>query len=89
MFFGHTEIVKEKNPEAYASLVERRYMQKAKTWMVGNSPKSDINPALSIGLNAVFVPHANTWVLEKEEIRNGGGEKLLVLEEFGKLREHF
>jgi putative hydrolase of the HAD superfamily len=25
--------------------------------MIGNSPKSDINPALAAGLNAVFVPH--------------------------------
>ena len=36
--------------------------------MIGNSPKSDINPALAAGLNAVFVPHAHTWVLEKQEI---------------------
>ena len=38
------------------------------TWMIGNSPKSDINPALAAGLNAVFVPHGDTWILEHEEI---------------------
>ena len=27
-----------------------------RTWMIGNSPKSDVNPALEAGLNAVFVP---------------------------------
>ena len=32
--------------------------------MVGNSPKSDIHPALEAGLRAVFVPHERTWSLE-------------------------
>ena len=56
--------------------------------MIGNSPKSDINPAMEAGLNAVFVPHAHTWVLEKQEIRPGKG-RLLQLERFGELREYF
>jgi putative hydrolase of the HAD superfamily len=56
--------------------------------MVGNSPKSDINPSLATGLNAVFVPHANTWALEKQEIVPGAGT-LLVLKSFGELRERF
>ena len=56
--------------------------------MIGNSPKSDINPALECGLNAVFVPHARTWGLEKEEIRAGIG-RLIVVERFADLRNHF
>jgi putative hydrolase of the HAD superfamily len=56
--------------------------------MIGNSPKSDINPALAAGMNAVFVPHAHTWVLEKQEIEPGKG-KLLVVERFADLRGHF
>ena len=71
-----------------ARLVEERGMEPARTWMIGNSPKSDINPALEAGLNAVFVPHPHTWVLEKQEIRPGDG-RLLRLERFEVLREHF
>ncbi len=56
--------------------------------MIGNSPKSDVNPALEAGLNAVFVPHAHTWVLERQEIRQGPG-RLLVLERFADLQRHF
>jgi len=63
-------------------------MDPRRTWMVGNSPKSDINPALEAGLNAAFVPHAHTWILEKQEIRPGNGQ-LLVLERFADLRRHF
>jgi putative hydrolase of the HAD superfamily len=56
--------------------------------MIGNSPKSDINPALEAGLNAAFVPHAHTWVLERQDIRPGKGS-LLVVESFGDLQRHF
>jgi putative hydrolase of the HAD superfamily len=87
-FFGHAAIVKEKDRAAYSRLVEDRGLDPARTWMVGNSPKSDINPAMEAGLNAVFVPHAHTWVLERQEIRPGSG-RLLVLEQFAELREYF
>ena len=41
--------------------------------MIGNSPKSDINPALEAGIHAVFVPHERTWGLEHAEVREGAG----------------
>ena len=53
--------------------------------MLGNSPKSDINPALAVGLNAVFVPQLHTWVLERQEIRPGRG-RLIVVEQFRDLQ---
>jgi putative hydrolase of the HAD superfamily len=56
--------------------------------MVGNSPKSDVNAALAAGLNAVFVPHPSTWRLEHQELAAGPG-RLLILERFAQLREHF
>jgi putative hydrolase of the HAD superfamily len=87
-FFGHTAIVKEKDATAYRRLVEERGMDPERTWMIGNSPKSDINPALEAGLNAVFVPHAHTWVLEKQELRPGKG-RLVVVEQFADLRGMF
>jgi putative hydrolase of the HAD superfamily len=87
-FFRHTAIVKEKDTAAYVRLVEERQFEPARTWMVGNSPKSDINPAMEAGLNAVFIPHAHTWVLEKQEIRCGAG-KLLRLGKFAALKKHF
>ena len=63
-------------------------MDRERTWMIGNSPKSDINPAIEAGLNAVFVPHAHTWVLEKQDLRPGKG-RLLVLDSFAGLKNWF
>jgi len=86
--FTHTGIVKEKDAAAYAKLVEERGMDPGRAWMIGNSPKSDINPALEAGLNAVFVPHSRTWTLEQQEIRPGKGT-LLVVERFADLQNQF
>ena len=88
-FFAHTAIVKEKDATAYATLVTERALARDFTWMIGNSPKSDINPALEAGLNAVLVPHPHTWVLEHQDLRETGGGKFLRVEKFEDLREHF
>ncbi len=88
IYFGHTAIVKEKDAPSYAALIRERQLDPRHTWMIGNSPKSDINPALEAGLHAVFVPHARTWTLERAEIREGPG-RLLRVERFQELREYF
>jgi putative hydrolase of the HAD superfamily len=80
--------VKEKDVAAYGTLVAQRGIDPRQAWMAGNSAKSDINPALEAGLNAVFIPHAHTWTLERQDIRPGKG-RLLVLERFTDLKEHF
>jgi putative hydrolase of the HAD superfamily len=86
--FSHTAIVKEKDRESYSALVRARGLDPARAWMVGNSPRSDINPALELGLGAVYIPHPRTWSLEREGIRDGGG-RLLVLHRFSELRGYF
>ena len=89
--FAAVEVVHEKNAACYLEIVERHGLRAEETWMVGNSPKSDINPALGAGLNAVFVPHDNTWVLEHEEVAapQSPGQKLLRLGSFKELALHF
>jgi putative hydrolase of the HAD superfamily len=87
-FFGEAMVVKEKNDQTYSQLIQDRRLEPQSTWMIGNSPRSDINPALAAGLNAVFIPHQQTWVLEKEELAPGG-KRLLVLERFSDLTHHF
>lgn len=88
VWFGHTAIVREKDAGAYSSLVQERRLDPSRTWMIGNSPKSDVNPALEAGLNAVYVPHARTWHLEKTHLAEGPG-RLIRVERFAELRAHF
>lgn len=67
-YFDQTRIVAEKDRSTYAQLVAELGLRASTTWMIGNSPRSDINPALAAGLNAVFVPHPSLWVLEQQDI---------------------
>jgi len=84
-YFRHTAIVKEKDSAAYTRLLAERGHPEEDTWMIGNSPKSDINPALEAGLGAVLVPHSRTWVLELQELRTPHGSRFRQVERFSDL----
>ena len=86
--FHGCQVVREKDAATYRGIVEQIGMEPEKTWMVGNSPKSDINPALAAGLGAVLVPHANTWSLELEETPPPS-QRFVVVSAFADLRELF
>jgi putative hydrolase of the HAD superfamily len=89
-YFAETEILAEKNSAAYEKLIEKHRLVRETAWMIGNSPKSDINPALAAGLSAVFVPHGDTWILEHEELNAAPpSQRLLMVGGFAELREHF
>lgn len=88
--FSAVEVPAEKHAAAYRDLVSRHGLEPATTWMIGNSPRSDVNPALAAGLHAVFIQHASTWVLEHDEIRPPlPPQRLLELESFAELLHHF
>ena len=87
-YFDAIEIVLEKESTTYERVIDQFKIVKSHGWMVGNSPRSDINPALQSGLNAVFIPHSATWELEKSELESGTG-RLLILAAFRELRAHF
>jgi putative hydrolase of the HAD superfamily len=89
-YFDAIEIVAEKNAQIYAEMISKYALTPRETWMIGNSPKSDINPALAAGLNAVFVPHGDTWILEHEEVATAQPpQQLLIVNQFAQLQEHF
>jgi len=86
--FRSINIVAEKNVATYQRLVRDEALTPAETWMIGNSPRSDINPARMAGLNAVFLPNDNTWILEHDDI-DADDAGVLRLERFAELLEHF
>ena len=90
-YFAAIEVVAEKDAGIYRAVVEKFGLVPDVTWMIGNSPKSDINPALEAGLHAVFVPHDNTWMLERDELRQSSDHlrRLLQVESFAGLRDFF
>jgi len=85
-YFLAVEIVAEKDSASYREVIERHELSPRKSWMIGNSPKSDINPALAAGLNTVFLFHKDTWVLEHDTLDSApAGQELIELDAFAKL----
>lgn len=66
--FSSVVVVADKHTEAYVDAIERHGLDPDETWMIGNSPRSDVNPALEAGLGAVHVPHPETWGHEHDVV---------------------
>lgn len=87
-FINEYFILKEKNDQVYRQLLAKNGWAASETCMVGNSPKSDINPALRNGMYAVFIPYPDTWKLDDEPLIETNGQ-LIVIERFSDLKKIF
>jgi putative hydrolase of the HAD superfamily len=89
--FDGVIITHEKSPATYHDAVASLNLEPARTWMIGNSPRSDINPALEAGINAVFIPHPHTWRLEEAEVADSHAApgRLVRLARFSQLAQVF
>jgi len=67
-FFKEEFVVSEKNDETYLEILQKHNWKANDCCMIGNSPKSDINPALRNGLYAIYIPYKYTWVLDNEKL---------------------
>lgn len=66
--FSRVDTPREKDVDAYRRLILDAQLHPERAWMIGNSPRSDINPSVRAGLHAVYIPHPHTWELEEEEL---------------------
>lgn len=66
-FFKKIYISEMKNEDEYIKIINDLNISPAQCWVIGNSIKSDINPAIKLGLKAVLIAQRG-WKYEKEEI---------------------
>jgi putative hydrolase of the HAD superfamily len=62
--FDVIKIVPEKSPAIILEVVNALGAEPRSTWMVGNSIRSDVQPAIDAGLRAVWI-NAHVWEYEK------------------------
>ncbi|HEV3096409.1 MAG TPA: HAD family hydrolase [Candidatus Dormibacteraeota bacterium] len=86
--FEQVVVTKEKDVDGYRDLIRSHAVQAGQAWMIGNSPRSDIIPALEAGLRAVYIPHPHTWRLEQADVPLQD-RRVLTLRSFAQLRDHF
>lgn len=86
-YFLEVEVLADKNALVFGNLVREHLWDPERTWMVGNSRRSDIIPALEAGINAVYIPHPHTWILEHADPVEH--PRLIELQKFSDLQTHF
>jgi putative hydrolase of the HAD superfamily len=64
--FRQIYIFEQKTAAELLSIVKQHHLALADTWVVGDSIRSDINPALEIGANAIWLD-VNSWSYERVE----------------------
>jgi len=86
-FFDDILIVSNKDESAYRDLCTREGISPDRLLMIGNSFKSDIEPALRIGGWAIHIPFHITW--QHESVEEFSHERLTVLQHFDELKTIF
>lgn len=54
-------ITRHKNIEAFEKIVSEGQMDRKNTWMIGNSLRTDIEPALTAGVHAIYIEQDMEW----------------------------
>jgi len=66
-YFTRIYITEMKNIEEYRKIVSDLGIPPQNIWVVGNSVKSDINPAVQFGLKSILIPRG-TWLYEEAKM---------------------
>lgn len=86
--FDGISIVPVKTVQSYSDLVVRFGLLPELTWMVGNSQRFDINPALGAGFNAVHLvrPDVLTWGMDAARpVLPAPGRQCMTIKYFAEL----
>ena len=84
-FFDKVIIVSDKKQPQYRQLCADLNIQAAELMMVGNSLKSDIQPALEIGAWGAFIPYEVMW--QHEVIEHFEHERMIKIGRFDELKQ--
>lgn len=85
-FFGDRIFVaRHKNAEALAGILQNMGYDRSVTWMVGNSLRTDIVPAIENGIGAVYIPPLSNWAFDLVHIEVKEDERLLRVDSIQKV----
>jgi len=83
-YFQQTFVEAEKDISTYQRILKDQQWTADETCMIGNSPKSDINPALHTGMFAILIPYQHTWIFEEEPLLSNQ-DRLKIIQSFSDL----
>lgn len=90
-YFEYHIIAHDKTVVTYREIIDGLGFESASSWMIGNSMRSDILPAMEAGINAIYIPNPHTWHMENIEFAHDPSwpGSFLEIESIGMLPELF
>ncbi|WP_032123540.1 HAD family hydrolase [Clostridium amazonitimonense] len=82
-------ITPHKNAEVLEAIILKENLDKKNTWMVGNSMKSDIMPAVKAGIKAIFIPGLFQWEYDNVTLKDEHKESFITVQSLQQLRDIF
>lgn len=70
-------VAQHKNAEALERILRTMDFDRSVTWMIGNSLRTDIAPAMECGIGAVYIPPLSNWAFDLADVQLGTSERLL------------
>ena len=71
-YFERTFVVPDKTVDTYRNLLGELCIESGTAWMIGNSPRSDINPAAAAGMGTVLLEKDRSWDYEEVPLVHNG-----------------
>lgn len=69
-YFGNRIYIRtHKNAEALEEILRSRHFNRRRTWMIGNSLRTDIAPAVAAGINSIYIKHPTEWSYNLVDIK--------------------
>ena len=86
-YFEDVFVISDKTAAQYQELVEKLNVSPDESWMIGNSPRSDINPPAEIGMGTVLIKKERAWEFEEVPLKHNG--RFHEIRDFRELKEIF
>ncbi|WP_019241216.1 MULTISPECIES: HAD family hydrolase [Bacillus] len=79
-FQDRVYIFEHKNTYSLKQILNSHNLNRSVTWMIGNSLKTDIRPALEVGIHAVHIPVKEDWSYNVTNLEKSQADKLLTID---------
>ncbi|MEW4369997.1 HAD family hydrolase [Paenibacillus kandeliae] len=71
-FFGERIFIRQhKNITALEEIITTQLLPRQDTWMIGNSLRSDVQPALQASLNTIYIKQEQEWAYDIVQLQTG------------------
>ncbi|KGE17271.1 HAD family hydrolase [Paenibacillus wynnii] len=72
-------IRQHKNVESLEEILTRHKFDRKRTWMIGNSLRTDVLPAVTAGINSIYLKQQNEWLYNLIELQREMQQSVLTI----------